>query len=512
MCIMFRKIASSALIFAILASISALGLYAAAAPAGDAADGQPLRGRIVILDPGHGSDGSPGYAGYSEHATMLKLAKKIRPLLEAEGATVIMTRESNYNVSYHIRVAMVNKLALETVRDGKRKALAAANSESETAKLQGDLREIDRLLAIVQNVIDDSKKYAPIYMNVPFDETYKRKIHPDWRKVLEYENDPEVYTRYLVISLHSNALPTPIDTSVNGANAYYASNSFKKNANYFTGYTSEDRSFYFGDQLLNNIAKLGIKKRGAEGSNYLMVREHNLPGVLVENGFHTNNSDREKLSSDAFLDKMAAAYCYTIKEYFTSYIGPLPETEEPPRDPIETASSWAREGIKNALAKGFVPEVLQNNYAEIITRAEFCTMAVMYIEYRTGKSIGAIIAERNLVLDAGVFTDTSDSYILSAYALGIIKGTTANTFTPNGKLNREQAATMLTNACRALGKNVAASPPTGFADANSASAWAVDAINYCVANGIMNGVGNNSFNPKAAYTREQAIVTFGNIP
>jgi len=46
------------------------------------------------------------------------------------------------------------------------------------------------------------------------------------------------------------------------------------------------------------------------------MREHNVPAVLVENGFHTNAQDRAKLSDDAFLGRLAKAYTDTIVDYF----------------------------------------------------------------------------------------------------------------------------------------------------------------------------------------------------
>ena len=55
-------------------------------------------------------------------------------------------------------------------------------------------------------------------------------------------------------------------------------------------------------------------------------------------------------------------------------------------------------------------------------------------------------------------------------------------------------------------------PDSGFADLNTASGWAVKGINFVYANGIMQGTGNNNFSPRGAYTREQSIVTFNNIP
>lgn len=46
-----------------------------------------------------------------------------------------------------------------------------------------------------------------------------------------------------------------------------------------------------------------------------------------------------------------------------------------------------------------------------------------------------------------------------------------------------------------------------WADASQISSWAHEGINYVVGAGIMNGTGENKFEPQGMFTREQAIVT-----
>ena len=178
---------------------------------------------------------------------------------------------------------------------------------------------------------------------------------------------------------------------------------------------------------------------------------------------------------------------------------------------INSASEWARAGVAAAIEKGFVPAGIQNNYTDIITRREFCLMAVQWVEYATGKSIDTLLADRGKTRDPSAFTDTSDPYILAAFALGVTSGVGGGLFDPNGQFNREQAATMIMNTCRAIGANVSSPPESGFSDMGSAASWAADGINFVRANGIMQGTGGNKFSPKAPYTKEQSIITFNNI-
>jgi len=179
-----------------------------------------------------------------------------------------------------------------------------------------------------------------------------------------------------------------------------------------------------------------------------------------------------------------------------------------PLTPIDTASGWAKESINKAVAAGFVPADLQDNYRRNITRGEFCRMAVTYIEARTEITIGAYLSEKGLSVDSSAFTDTQDVNILSAHALGIVSGKGNNAFAPNGPITREEAAVMLRNLQRALGHSVADFPGAGFDDSGKISVWAVEAVGYTNANGIMGGIGDNIFDPRGTYTREQAIITF----
>lgn len=60
-----------------------------------------LSGKIIVIDPGHGGNdaGAIGPTGVMEKNVTLKVALELRKLLEAEGAEVIMTRDSDTTVS-----------------------------------------------------------------------------------------------------------------------------------------------------------------------------------------------------------------------------------------------------------------------------------------------------------------------------------------------------------------------------------------------------------------------------
>ena len=261
-----------------------------------------------------------------------------------------------------------------------------------------------------------------------------------------------------------------------------------------------------------------------EGDNYLTsergvaINQHS--GVtlnIIGNGTLTVKS----LEGDDYTSiagNVTVAPTVTIIDASGSFPGtvtqpptPTAPPAEPNANPLDSASDWAKEGITAAIGKGFVPTDIQGSYTNVITRQEFCRMAVKWVEYATGKNIDAVLSEKGLSRDPNAFSDTSDPDILAAFALGITSGTGGGQFTPNGEFSREQAATMIMNTCRAIGADVSNPPASDFVDMNSAAGWAVDGINFVRANGIMQGTGDDNFSPKANYTREQSIITFNNI-
>lgn len=77
-----------------------------------AAGERGLEGKVIVIDPGHGGS-DPGaigkVLGVTDANVGLTVGQKLRDLLEAEGATVIMTRDTDIRVGLNDRPAMANK-------------------------------------------------------------------------------------------------------------------------------------------------------------------------------------------------------------------------------------------------------------------------------------------------------------------------------------------------------------------------------------------------------------------
>ncbi len=98
-------------------------------------------------------------------------------------------------------------------------------------------------------------------------------------------------------------------------------------------------------------------------------------------------------------------------------------------------------------------------------------------------------------------------YIIALLNEGIVKGMTDTKFEPDSSLTRAQFLMMLSKVSD--GENLKVTPTVQFSDVKSGM-WYTDCINWGVANGIVNGMGNGKFAPDAKVSREQMCVMISN--
>lgn len=220
-------------------------------------------------------------------------------------------------------------------------------------------------------------------------------------------------------------------------------------------------------------------------------------GIIESNyGQHYHEINRNHVSEAEFKNKMNAyiqggTYAlqnnnytdvlYTLSSYMDAYYTP---------------SYWAVEEVNAAIDLGYVPSGLQEDYTSPITRSEFCSLAVRLYESYTGQEITERLE----------FDDTADEDVQKMGALGVVNGMGNNLFAPDDLLTRQQAATILARLSEVMGAPLPAGPVV-FSDSNLIADWASVQVGQVFAAGVMNGVGQNCFDPLNSYTREQAILT-----
>lgn len=173
----------------------------------------------------------------------------------------------------------------------------------------------------------------------------------------------------------------------------------------------------------------------------------------------------------------------------------------------DTPSAWAQASVDTAFSWGLLPDQMKERYQENITREEFAEVLESVCNNYYGGSHSYIIWGMEYdYIPGDPFTDTSNWAVKQMYTVGIMSGIGDGKFGPDLPLTREQAATMIAKLFDFCKRPLPAAAPT-FSDSDQISSWAVDGVGKVAAAGIMNGIGDNKFDPQGTYTREQSIVT-----
>ncbi|MDF2890122.1 MAG: hypothetical protein K0R80_489 [Clostridia bacterium] len=163
-------------------------------------------------------------------------------------------------------------------------------------------------------------------------------------------------------------------------------------------------------------------------------------------------------------------------------------------------SDWAKAKIDGAIAANLLPEKLQGEYRRNITREEFSEIAVNLYEALSGQE--AVLQVKN------PFTDTQNIKVVIANDLGIVKGVGDGKFAPDNEITRQEISVMLYRTLQIAKPKYDYSVANNhvFADNAMITDWAREAAGYLYGIEVINGVGDNIFNPQANTTREEAVV------
>lgn len=105
----------------------------------------------------------------------------------------------------------------------------------------------------------------------------------------------------IFISLHCNSVDSP---TASGVETWY----------WFSSEQGKRLAFLVQNSL---IKQFGMKDRGIKpNSGYIVLKKSQMPGVLVELGFISNEEDRRKLTAADYSKKVAEAISNSIDAYF----------------------------------------------------------------------------------------------------------------------------------------------------------------------------------------------------
>lgn len=183
-------------------------------------------------------------------------------------------------------------------------------------------------------------------------------------------------------------------------------------------------------------------------------------------------------------------------------------------------SPWAKEEIAQAGALGLVSGYVDTNDATTpIDRKDYCRMAMQYLTAEQKQEYFWDMVAQNLAthdrsgMVPNAFTDCDDCYdpasirVTLAHTIGLVEGVGNGKYNPDRSISRQEAAVMLARAYTVIGGEL----PKGslsYADRDDIADWAKDSVAAVTQLGVMQGVGDNLFDPDGTYTTEQCIATF----
>ena len=166
--------------------------------------------------------------------------------------------------------------------------------------------------------------------------------------------------------------------------------------------------------------------------------------------------------------------------------------------------SWAEASILKLNEKGIVSGVGNGRFepARTITREEFAKLLCETFGYEKTE-------------DDCFFYDVEagswyEGYVMSANKHGIINGISDTLFGRGMNITRQDMVTMMYRALKEKGIEISGEG-VEFKDSEEISDYAKDAVVVMTANGIVNGVGDNLFAPKASATRAEAAVIISRV-
>ncbi|MDD6266199.1 MAG: S-layer homology domain-containing protein [Clostridia bacterium] len=167
--------------------------------------------------------------------------------------------------------------------------------------------------------------------------------------------------------------------------------------------------------------------------------------------------------------------------------------------------SWYTEAALWCNAKGYITGTSDTTFSPSakLTRAMFVQILAKF----NGVDL-------NTVEYSGRFSDVEANKwytkaVQWAVDCNITGGTGATTFSPNSPVTREQLATFFYAYCKYMDYDISASVSIdAYSDKDTVSKWALNAVKWAVAEGLISGTGPTTLSPKSYATRAQVAVIF----
>ena len=166
---------------------------------------------------------------------------------------------------------------------------------------------------------------------------------------------------------------------------------------------------------------------------------------------------------------------------------------------------WAKDYINSLSSKKVINGFGDGTFkpGNKVTREEFVKMFVVALNLKGDIKLGFNDVDS---------THWAYGYIKTAVASGIVNGISDTEFGITSEITRQDMAVMAYRAAKKVGKlNNIEPDKNNFSDESDIADYAKDAIAYMKSAGIINGVGENMFNPLGTATRAETAVVISKI-
>ena len=230
------------------------------------------------------------------------------------GAEVTVKKEATTRRSTYVLVAFngkdlgwIDKAALKKLDPNKKVVVIdAGHGGSDPGAQRAMVNEKDLNLSVAKKV--QSKLKAAGY------EVIMTRTNDTFVSLAERARIANMSNGDIFVSVHTNSA----NGAVKGIETFsYDEKSYAKNPLVAKNPNRLLKSSVLSGSIQNDLIKsTGAKDRGVKKANFHVIRETGMPAVLTEIGFIDNTTERNKLVTNSYQEKLANGITSGIKEYF----------------------------------------------------------------------------------------------------------------------------------------------------------------------------------------------------
>ncbi len=218
--------------------------------------------------------------------------------------------------------------------------------------------------------------------------------------------------------------------------------------------------------------------------------------------YYINANGEPELMQNCYYDAKAGTLVFTTTHFSTYAVGYNKVSFTDVSD-----NAWYADAIAFLAARQITSGTTENTFSPdaTLTRGQFITLLLR------AYGIDADNSTADNFADAGNTYYTG--YLAAAKRLGITNGVGDNKFAPEQAVTRQDMFTLLYNALRAidqLPEENSGATLSDFADSESISAYAQEAMSYLIKTGVVSG-NNGQLSPTATTTRAQMAQVLYNL-